>query len=154
MADPKPCTCHPDEAPKPCPQKYAFGACRDAALVARLRNTPNWKREAFGGSWKEGLGEKYDRAPFEAADRLEELAALSPAPTVPEGSVVLPKAAWDFLMGAGELDGRSFGERHPTRSGAFWWRSYITAMLAARCGGVVPDGNPRTPACQRQSADR
>jgi len=42
-------------------------------LVARLRNTPNWKREAFGGSWKDGLGEQFDRAPFEAADLIEKL---------------------------------------------------------------------------------
>lgn len=50
---------------------------------------------------------------------------------VPTGYVAIPKAAWDFLCGAGELDGCSFGERHPTRPGAFWWRSYISNMLAA-----------------------
>lgn len=44
--------------------------------------------------------------------------------------VTIPKEAWDFLNGAGELDGVSFGERHPTRSGAFWWRSYIAALTA------------------------
>jgi ribosomal protein S12 methylthiotransferase accessory factor YcaO len=27
------CTCHPDEAPKPCPQRYAYSEC---VLAARL----------------------------------------------------------------------------------------------------------------------
>lgn len=42
-------------------------------LVARLRNTPNWQREHFG-PWKSATS-AYDRAPFEAADKLEEQAA-------------------------------------------------------------------------------
>lgn len=45
--------------------------------------------------------------------------------------VTIPKEAWDFLCGQGELDGVSFGEPHPTRSGAFWWRSYIAALAPA-----------------------
>ena len=28
------CTCHPDEAPRPCPQKYAYSECVLAALRA------------------------------------------------------------------------------------------------------------------------
>lgn len=42
-------------------------------LVKRLRNTPNWMREGFQ-DWKDNV-RTYDRAPFEAADRIEELAA-------------------------------------------------------------------------------
>lgn len=61
----------------------------------------------------------------------EARAAVLAAMTTPEGSVTIPKEAWDFLNGRGELDGVSFGERHPTRSGAFWWRSYISALAAA-----------------------
>jgi hypothetical protein len=38
-------------------------------LVARLRNTPNWKREEYG-NWKDAAS-VYDRAPFDAADALE-----------------------------------------------------------------------------------
>jgi hypothetical protein len=30
----RPCTCHPDEAPVPCPHKYAFGECVKAAALA------------------------------------------------------------------------------------------------------------------------
>ena len=40
-------------------------------LVERLRNTPNWMRESYG-SWKDCVL-KYDRAPFEAADKIERL---------------------------------------------------------------------------------
>jgi len=44
-------------------------------LVKRLRNTPNWVREEYGG-YKDGV-KQYDRSPFEAADRIEELAAIN-----------------------------------------------------------------------------
>ena len=40
-------------------------------LVKRLRDTPNWMREGFQ-DWKDNV-RTYDRAPFEAADRIEEL---------------------------------------------------------------------------------
>lgn len=43
------------------------------ALITRLRNTPNWLREAFG-DWKTATS-VYDRAPFEAADALTAQAA-------------------------------------------------------------------------------
>ena len=42
-------------------------------LVKRLRNTPNWMREGFQ-DWKDNV-RTYDRTPFEAADRIEELEA-------------------------------------------------------------------------------
>ena len=42
-------------------------------LVKRLRNTPNWKRDEYG-DYKSAMVH-YDRAPFEAADRIEELEA-------------------------------------------------------------------------------
>ena len=42
-------------------------------LVKRLRNTPNWKREEYGDYKSARV--HYDRAPFEAADRIEELEA-------------------------------------------------------------------------------
>jgi hypothetical protein len=31
------CTCHPNEAPQPCPQRYAYSECVLAAEVERLR---------------------------------------------------------------------------------------------------------------------
>lgn len=45
--------------------------------------------------------------------------------------VMVPREAWDFLCGAGPLDGVWFGNPHPKHLGAFWWRSYICAMLQA-----------------------
>jgi hypothetical protein len=52
-------------------------------LIQRLRNTPNWQREAYA-DWKTGTA-VYDRAPFEAADALERLTA---------GDVELPESDW------------------------------------------------------------
>ena len=43
------------------------------ALIQRLRNTPNWLRETFG-PYKD-MTSHYDRAPFEAADAMERIAA-------------------------------------------------------------------------------
>ncbi len=38
VADPRSCTCHPDdEPPVPCPRKYALTHCRAADLGAKLR---------------------------------------------------------------------------------------------------------------------
>ena len=42
-------------------------------IVKRLRDTPNWMREGFQ-DWKDNV-RTYDSAPFEAADRIEELEA-------------------------------------------------------------------------------
>jgi hypothetical protein len=44
-----------------------------AALVAALRNTPNWHRETFG-DWKD-MSYVGDNSPFKAADMLECLAS-------------------------------------------------------------------------------
>lgn len=54
--------------------------------------------------------------------------AAVPGGAVPEGWMLFPKAAWDFLCGAGELNGFSFGER-PAAAPNFWWRSIIRKML-------------------------
>jgi hypothetical protein len=42
-------------------------------LVKRLRDTPNWLRQDYGHH--KGAMSHYDRAPFEAADRIEALEA-------------------------------------------------------------------------------
>jgi len=42
-------------------------------ITARLRGTPNWMRQDYG-DWKHACSH-YDRAPFEAADVIEELIA-------------------------------------------------------------------------------
>lgn len=36
----------------------------------------------------------------------------------------------DFLMGIAPLEGCYFGERHPTRKGAFWWRTVLRERSA------------------------
>ncbi len=67
--------------------------------------------------------------------------ALSPR-TPPSADVREPteaQAVFAFLLGEGELDGVSFGDRHPTAKGAFWWRTPLRAALAAPS---VPDLAP------------
>jgi hypothetical protein len=39
-----------------------------------------------------------------------------------------------FLMGESELEGVSFGERHPTKAGAFWWRLNLRAAMHKAAG--------------------
>ena len=36
----------------------------------------------------------------------------------------------DFLSGAAPLDGVWFGDKHPNKSGQFWWRSHMKELLA------------------------
>lgn len=40
------------------------------------------------------------------------------------------KAVHDFLMGESALEGVQFGEKHPTKAGAHWWRLNLRAALA------------------------
>jgi len=35
-----------------------------------------------------------------------------------------------FLLGESALEGVWFGDRHPTRRGAFWWRSVLREAIA------------------------
>ena len=62
-----------------------------------------------------------------------------PTPELPKGLMFFPVAAWDFLRGKGSLEGISFGERHPSVRGPYWWRSQIQKMiLEAGKGGEQP----------------
>lgn len=36
-----------------------------------------------------------------------------------------------FLMGEAPLEGVNFGEKHPTKAGAFWWRLNLRAAMHA-----------------------
>jgi predicted kinase len=60
-------------------------------LVKRLRDTPNWKREEYG-DYKSAMAH-YDRAPFEAANRIEELEAK-----LAKAVVALGQARNDAMM--------------------------------------------------------
>ena len=62
-------------------------------LVKRLRNTPNWMREGFQ-DWKDNV-RTYDRAPFEAADRIEELEAKLAKATDALKEIARPKTGPD-----------------------------------------------------------
>ena len=56
----------------------------------------------------------------------------------PTGQVAAPKDDLQqviaFLMGDAELEGVSFGERHPTKAGAFWWRLNLRAAMHKAAG--------------------
>jgi hypothetical protein len=65
--------------------------------------------------------------------------ALAAAPVAaPIGQVAAPKDDLQqviaFLMGESELEGVSFGERHPTKAGAFWWRLNLRAAMHKAAG--------------------
>jgi hypothetical protein len=62
-------------------------------LVKRLLNTPNWMREGFQ-DWKDNV-RTYDRAPFEAADRIEELEAKLAVATRALEAIARPKTGPD-----------------------------------------------------------
>lgn len=58
-----------------------------------------------------------------------------------EGDALAEVAA--FLDGSGALEGVWFGEPHPTKKGAFWWRTNLRAALASQ---VQPKGTaPEAP---------
>jgi len=44
------------------------------------------------------------------------------------------KQVVDFLMGESPLEGVAYGERHPTKAGAFWWRLNLRAALHKAMG--------------------
>ena len=77
-------------------------------------------------------GEKVERA--DATDESYNLAldhaieALSALPAVDEPRI--NGDVWDFLMGVGPLEGFYFGEKHPSRKGAFWWRKVMRERSA------------------------
>jgi len=53
----------------------------------------------------------------------------TPNPEAPEGGKAPTLAeVITFLLGEGPLDGVWFGDRHPTKKGAFWWRKYLRAV--------------------------
>jgi len=63
---------------------------------------------------------------------------------------------WDFLMGVGPLEGCQFGERHPTRKGAFWWRSVIrerSAMLQNEAAQTIAAQDARIAELEAELAD-
>ena len=41
------------------------------------------------------------------------------------GPVTISRELFDFLMGAGGIDGLHFGEHQPDAVGAFWWRRLL-----------------------------
>lgn len=47
------------------------------------------------------------------------------AETAPTGPVTISREMFDFLMGAGGIEGLHFGEHQPDAIGAFWWRRLL-----------------------------
>ena len=65
----------------------------------------------------------------EAADRIEAMAAVGVRQEqiidMERAASPVPADLLAFLRGAAPLEGVWFGERHPTRKGAFWWRALL-----------------------------
>ncbi len=47
-----------------------------------------------------------------------------------QGWTALPDELIKFLMGCGEIEGKTFGERHSVIPGNFWWRNEIKKYIA------------------------
>jgi hypothetical protein len=57
-------------------------------------------------------------------------------------AVVVPRELFDFLMGAGDIDGTSFGDMHGTLPGRFWWRALLrTAEQSTHAEPAEPVDN-------------
>jgi hypothetical protein len=69
--------------------------------------------------------------------------AIAVIRALPASNARIDGDVWDFLMGAGPLEGCHFGDRHPTRKGAFWWRKVMSersAMLEQESFDAWPGG--------------
>lgn len=64
------------------------------------------------------------------------LATSSSSAAERSGPVTISRELFDFLMGAGGIDGVHFGEDSGDRPGPFWWRKLLRA---ADAGGDVAD---------------
>lgn len=52
-----------------------------------------------------------------------------PTQTKVQGWTALPDEVIKFLMGCGEINGKSFGERHEVLPGSYWWRNEIRKYI-------------------------
>ena len=50
-----------------------------------------------------------------------------------------------FLLGEAPLDGAWFGDKHPSKRGAFWWREHLRTALAATPSGPAWHDAPTVP---------
>ncbi|WP_373078671.1 hypothetical protein [Zhongshania sp.] len=96
--------------------------------VARCKVTNN---PVGTDTWAKG----YPCSCVKCQEYLLTLASTHPAPAkVPEGWMLFPVRAWEFLQGINDLEGCDFGEPNPKRTGKFWWRRTISEMLKSQGG--------------------
>lgn len=97
--------------------RFFIQANQDAASIGGLKDSRDATGEAYQSAWLESLLDKADDV-VKVGDVL--LAAQSPRPQaeVPEGWVLVPQSALDWLNGEGD----DF-ERPADARGAFWWRT-------------------------------
>ncbi len=89
-----------------------------------------WKIDIAFGRLRQGITGYIQAVADGRATQANATLLRTPA-QAPAGWLLFPAAAWEFLSGVATLDGVSFGDRHPTRGGAFWWRSVIGEMIDA-----------------------
>lgn len=68
------------------------------------------------------------------------LATSTGAATDRTGPVTISRELFDFLMGAGGIDGVHFGEDRGDRPGPFWWRKLLRAADEPRPPAPPPHG--------------
>ena len=74
-----------------------------------------------------------DSGPLEAMDGTDTPVTQAPLP------VTIPRELFDFLMGAGEIDGTGFGDLNANLPGRFWWRALLRTAESSSTASSVPD---------------
>lgn len=98
-----------------------FARAIEAAVLAELaKQEPAWWHYVVNGEWDNFTKV---RPPEDAYDE-GTLRPLYAAPVVPDGYVMVPQSAFDWLMGLGD-------DFEPDRKGVYWWRSKFREMIDA-----------------------
>lgn len=105
-------------------------------VIAKVNHPGDHDRERLIG-WRVELGEGARMADLvQCFEHMADHPFNRPTPQarVPDGWMLFPVEAWDFLSGWGDLEGYDFGEQNPKREGRYWWRRTISEMLKSQGG--------------------
>jgi len=84
----------------------------------------------IGEDWNGSLVSLYEDLP------LNTLLYTTPPPQQRKPLTDEQKNVLDFLLGANDLDGVWYGDRHPKEKGAFWWRDRLRKAFQEAAHGI------------------
>ncbi|RYM08003.1 hypothetical protein [Sphingobium cupriresistens] len=122
----------------PAPDRGADDACQPSGDVAAMREARDlvYRIEAAGALEYEAVNfERWKETARRIAPSLRALPLPSqevePAADDGDGRVSITREMFDFLCGAGSLEGYHFGDKHKAERGTWWWRKRLHAMAQA-----------------------